>query len=360
MPRRVAIVGAGVNGVCTAIALAGAGHEVTLIDRGIPFAETSSKSSKLLHGGIRYLEQFRFGMVREALIERAWWLKEAPQFTRVSRFYIPIDDFSPRSRWVLYAGAKLYQLLAGHRGLGASRYHSARETLEHIPELAGKGLRASVSYVDVQMDESGLSAWLLDRAIDAGVRLESNTPVERLQVEGILQLASGDEWSFDWIVNAAGPWSAQLLAQSGIQSRFNVALIRGSHLRFGSTLSHPLVVQSRVDHRIVFLLPERDGLLCGTTEVHQKVEEPIQCHSEEEAYLLRAVQGVLSVELTASGIVDRFAGVRPIAFKGPAIGHFSSASRDSEIEVNRQLITIFGGKWTSAMHLGEQIARLVQ
>ena len=121
MSRRVAIVGAGVNGVCTAIALAGAGHEVTLIDRGIPFAETSSKSSKLLHGGIRYLEQFRFGMVREALIERAWWLKEAPQFTRVSRFYIPIDDFSPRSRWVLYAGAKLYQLLAGHRGLGASR-----------------------------------------------------------------------------------------------------------------------------------------------------------------------------------------------------------------------------------------------
>ena len=141
MKKTVAIVGAGVNGVCAAVALGELGHHVTLIDKGEPFAETSSKSSKLLHGGIRYLEHFHFGLVREALSERAWWLKEAPRYTTQRRFYMPIYQGMPRSRWLLYAGAKLYQMLAGRKSLGSSAYHSKRETLEANPHLSDIGLR---------------------------------------------------------------------------------------------------------------------------------------------------------------------------------------------------------------------------
>ena len=360
MKKTVAIVGAGVNGVCAAVALGELGHHVTLIDKGEPFAETSSKSSKLLHGGIRYLEHFHFGLVREALSERAWWLKEAPRYTTQRRFYMPIYQGMPRSRWLLYAGAKLYQMLAGRKSLGSSAYHSKRETLEANPHLSDVGLLGSVSYMDVQMDEPGLSAWLLDRAVSAGVELMSNTPVASVSTEGQVVLATGDSLSFDWVVNAAGPWASALLQASSIASNYRIELVRGSHLRFARTLPHPLVIQSRFDQRIIFLLPEPGGMLCGTTEVPHEDGAEVVCTADEAHYLLQAVEGVLREPLVESEITERFSGVRPIAYEGTGHEDFSSASRDSEIEVMGRLIAVFGGKWTSAMHLGQEIASKVR
>ncbi|MEC7009783.1 MAG: FAD-dependent oxidoreductase, partial [Pseudomonadota bacterium] len=111
--KRIAVVGAGVNGVSIATACASLGHEVQLFDESTPFDQTSSASSRMLHGGIRYIEQGHIGLVREALIERDGWLRFAPNATRVERFYFPVYEGSKRGRWLLFAGALIYQWLAG-------------------------------------------------------------------------------------------------------------------------------------------------------------------------------------------------------------------------------------------------------
>ena len=124
--KRIAVVGAGVNGVSIATACASLGHQVQLFDESTPFDQTSSASSRMLHGGIRYIEQGHIGLVREALIERDGWLNFAPNATRVERFYFPVYQGAKRGRWLLFAGTLIYQWLAGRFSVGSSQLHSTR------------------------------------------------------------------------------------------------------------------------------------------------------------------------------------------------------------------------------------------
>jgi glycerol-3-phosphate dehydrogenase len=171
----IAVIGAGVNGICCALALAERGCQVTVYESKTPFSETSSKSSKLLHGGIRYLEAFHFKLVREALADRAWWIENAPQHTKIHRFYIPIYKGKSRSRLQLYIGTKIYDLLSGKNSLGRSRYHSAKETLENNPILSPDGLLGAVSYIDVQMDDRSLSEWLIKKTKAQGIIIRTES-----------------------------------------------------------------------------------------------------------------------------------------------------------------------------------------
>lgn len=226
----------------------------------IPFGETSSKSSKLLHGGIRYLESFHIKLVREALEDRAWWIKNAGQYTKISRFFIPVYKSKSRSRLKLYLGAKLYEWLAGKYSLGRSEYHSKAETLKLNPELSPAGLLGSVSYVDVQMNDSGLSGWLISKAESVGVVIQSNTHIENIGTDGLITKANGESIKFMKIVNACGPWAKQLIDSSRVDSSFDLALVKGGHRFLNRELSNPLVIQVPADSRIVF--PCRKKVKC--------------------------------------------------------------------------------------------------
>ena len=182
--KQVAIVGGGVNGICTAIACARAGHQVTCFERGEPFAETSSRSSRMLHGGIRYLEHGHFGLVREALIERDEWRTRSPEHTRIERFFFPIYDNSPRGKWQLTAGTKLYQWLAGRYSVGPSRLHSREEALALNPALNAASLKGAVSYCDVVMDDQGVASDLLSEAQALGVSIKAQTEVKSITESG--------------------------------------------------------------------------------------------------------------------------------------------------------------------------------
>ncbi len=358
--KRIAVVGAGVNGVSIATACASLGHQVQLFDESAPFDQTSSASSRMLHGGIRYIEQGHIGLVREALIERDGWLRFAPNATRVERFYFPVYQGAKRGRWLLFAGTLIYQWLAGRFSVGTSQLHSGDDIIRSFPNLMSQGLRGGASYCDVVMEYEPLIQLLIDEAKRKGVSIIENTPIQHIYTDGRID-TSGSTIEFDCVINAAGPWAATLLEESGINSNFTIDHVRGSHLIVKASFPSALVLQAPGERRIIFVIPlDTEHVLLGTTEHKHDLSDPIVCTDAESAYLLEILNQHLSQPLSTTDIVSSFAGVRPIVRpRDAAPGDMSSASRDSEIEVADRLISVFGGKWTSARHLGEKIAALV-
>ena len=358
--KRIAVVGAGVNGVSIASTCASLGHDVQLFDESTPFDQTSSASSRMLHGGIRYIEQGHFGLVREALIERDGWLRFAPDATRVERFYFPVYQGAKRGRWLLFAGTLIYQWLAGRFSVGSSQLHSSEDIKQVFPNLAPRCLRGGASYCDVIMEYEPLIQRLVDEARKQGVSIVENTRIQRLYSEGCIDTPD-QTLEFDQVINAAGPWAARLLEASGIDSDFTIDHVRGSHLIVKASFPNALVLQAPGERRIIFVIPlDTEHVLLGTTEHKHDLPDPIVCTDAESAYLLGILNQHLSKPLSTSNIVSSFAGVRPIVRPRDAtIGDMSSASRDSEIEISGRLISVFGGKWTSARHLGEKVAALI-
>ncbi|MGH8629740.1 MAG: FAD-dependent oxidoreductase [Burkholderiales bacterium] len=354
---RVAVVGAGINGIMSAWALAGAGHAVTVFERGGPMGETSSGSSKLLHGGLRYLEYGHFGLVREGLQERAWWLKSAPHLAHPLEIVIPVHRGSPRSRVALKLGLIAYDLFAGARRLGRHKWLSVAKLARRAPELRSEGLLGGYRYLDGQMDDRALGLWALDRARSRGVSLRDHTPVERIDTEGGV-IIGGRREQFDRVANLAGPWAARLLEDSAIASAHTLDLVRGSHLIVDRQIGYGYLLQSPVDSRVCFVLPYQGRTLIGTTEERQTIDEPIACSALERDYLLNVFNAFLQPALRAEDVAEVFSALRPlVAARGAGA---SEVSREYAIESNGRLITVFGGKWTTARALGRKVARVVE
>jgi glycerol-3-phosphate dehydrogenase len=351
---RVAVIGAGINGIMSAWALADDGHQVVLFERGIAMDATSSASSKMLHGGLRYLEHGEIGLVREGLRERAWWIESAPHLARRFELVLPVYRGAPRGRWLLKLGLLAYDLLAGSRGLGRHRWLGPLELREQAPGLRRERLTGAYVYSDGQMDDRALGLWALQRAQDAGASLREGAAVERVDTEGGVTLG-GQRESFDRVVNAAGPWAGELLARSGVTSAYRLDLVRGSHLVLPPALARGFLLQSPDDGRVCFALPYRGQALVGTTEVRQSLDEPVACSTQERDYLLNLWNAHFEPRLQPADIAGEFSGLRPLV--GGAAGDARRVSRDYEIERRGRLVSVFGGKWTTARALGRRVAR---
>ncbi|MDX1537131.1 glycerol-3-phosphate dehydrogenase/oxidase [Arsukibacterium sp.] len=351
---KLAIVGGGINGLSSAWQLALAGHQVTLFERDTLMAATSSASSKLLHGGLRYLEQGEFRLVREALQERRWWLKKAPQLTRRLPILYPVYRDSRRPRWQLKIGLWLYDSFAGRKGIGRHRWLTAGQTLRCSPHLKAEGLTGSYLFFDGQMDDRKLGLWMAAQCSKAGVQLAEHSPVLKVSTDARILLASG--WQqYDRVINVAGPWSQQLLAQSGLKQQ-PLDLVRGSHLllppigRYGHMLEVP------AEARIVFVLPYQGNTLLGTTEVRQQLDEPIKCSADERDYLLATYNHYFQPAVQYNSVLADFAGVRPLLGGSE---NASKASREYQLNWQGQLLTVSGGKWTTARALASQVRQAV-
>jgi glycerol-3-phosphate dehydrogenase len=356
---RVGVIGAGINGLCIAWQLALRGWHVTVFERGRCLAQTSSSSTKLLHGGLRYLEQGHVHLVAESQRERARWLREAPQHCRWLPLLLPIQRSGQRPAWQWQVGLWVYDGLALGCLPGFARWLSPRQVQTLQPDLACDDILGAWQFWDGQMDEKALGLWVRDQALRSGVVVHEQVPVERLSASGLVW-AAGTQVRFDWVVNAAGPWALQLLKLSGISTDVRLDLVRGSHLLVpvppGAVLpSHGLFVEVPASSRIAFLLPYQGELLVGTTEELQSLDAPIAASANERAFLQELVARHLpSWAGTARDHGRTFAGVRPIVHSSTDV---SRASRDAVFRRHGQLISVFGGKWTTARALAE---RLVQ
>lgn len=355
---RLAVIGGGINGLAAAWQLALAGHQVELFERDGLMQATSAASSKLLHGGLRYLEQAEFRLVHEALQERRWWIKKAPHLTRRLPILYPVYQEGRRPRWQLKIGLWLYDCLSGRQGIGRHRWLNAAQTRRCSPDLKPAGLLGAYLFFDGQMDDQQLGLWVAAQAEKHGVQLHQHQPVAAVRPDGALLLQGEPHWrQFDRVLNIAGPWSNQLLQQSDLPVQQRLDLVRGSHLLLPPLCRYGHMLEVPGERRIVFVLPYQGQTLLGTTEVRQTLAEPVLCSADERTYLLKLYNHYFATERSASDIVREFAGVRPLL---AGTQDASSASREYAMHWQQQLLTVSGGKWTTARALAKQVVRQVQ
>ena len=350
----IGIVGGGINGLCCAWQLAQQGHQVQVYERNTIMGATSQSSSKLLHGGLRYLENREFRLVREALRERDAWIKRVPHFATPLRLVIPIYKKSRRPRWLISLALFLYDQLAGGSILPKAKRIIARECLNRDPMLSGEGLLCGYEFSDGQMDDLALGFWVADQAKQAGVSIVENTEVTAVSDGGDITIVTGSERRHDRIINIAGPWAEQLLNQSGIESPYQLDPIRGSHIVLATPCHQAYLLEFPDEDRVFFSLPWQGKTLVGTTEVRQSLREPIACSMEETNYLQEAWRHYFPS--STAPIVYNFAGLRPIlrSAQNP-----SKATREYAIHRAGKLITVFGGKWTTALALANKVAHAI-
>lgn len=358
--RKIAVIGGGVNGVCSALSLAERGCDVTIFETGKPMRQTSAKSSRMLHGGIRYLEHGRFCAVRTALLERKEWLERFPDCAEPRRFYVPLYDGARRGRFTWGAGVLLYQLLSTGQTLGMSGFHSCSAMKDAIPELRTEGLRGGVSYTDLVMNSDLLSKKLICLAEEAGVEIRGGQEVVSFNNSGKLMLKRGECFQFDHIVNAAGPWAGDLAKKNNLLRGYHLRLVAGSHIVLKYRLSVPLLMPVPWDQRVVFAIPVEDGLLVGTTEVEVDSVSEASISQNEIDYLRRVVGVYLGLDVGESQLLRSYCGVRPIVHNaGAAYGQYTQASRESVIQNIDKVTHVYGGKWTSALTLGKAVTEKV-
>lgn len=353
---KVAVVGGGGNGLACAWKLAQAGHEVTLFEQNELMRATSQSSSKLLHGGLRYLENGEIGLVREALAERDKWLSRVPGLTKSLPMIYPIFKGGRRSRWLVALGVWLYKLLSFGSVLPAPQWLSKEEVRRLQPELKSEGLIGGYRFYDGQMDDYGLGMWVAEQCRNMGVQIHQNVGVEKIQIDGQLLTKSGDSYVFERIVNVAGPWAEKLLQHSGLRSPMKLDLIRGAHLVVARPCEQAYLLEVPGEKRIFFVLPWKGKMLIGTTEIRQTLDQQIVCSDDEISYLLKAYNHWMVDTLSETDIESTFAGLRPLlsSQEDPSL-----STREYAICREGQLVNVFGGKWTTSCALADRVVKAI-
>jgi glycerol-3-phosphate dehydrogenase len=357
---RIAVIGGGINGAGIAWELARKDYEVVVFEKGEAGRQTSSATTKMIHGGLRYLEHFQFGLVREALHERAWLLRNLPHLVSPVEMLLPIYDDSPRRRITIAFGLTLYDLLAGRGNLEHHRSLTASELIERAP-LVRDGLRGGFRFFDAQVDDYALVRLVLASAAAEGARIREHTSVIALVRDGESWLVTTDHRDttrFDMIVNAAGPWMNELLAANGIVSRYTLSLVRGSHLILDRAIvQNGLLLQSNADRRVFFVLPWKGTTLVGTTEVLQDESiDGVHASDEEIDYLINRYNRYIVDPITRADVAETFAGVRPLVGRAD---NPAAIGREYRLERHGNLINVFGGKMTTFMALARRVGMRV-
>ena len=372
----IIVVGGGATGVGVAIDAAARGYDVLLLEQSDFGKGTSSRSTKLAHGGVRYLEQGNIGLVMEALKERGLLLQNAPHLVRDLAFVVPNYDWWEAPFYGL--GLKLYQLLAGKYGFGTSRILSREETLACLPTLKTEGLRGGAVYYDGQFDDARLLIHMVATAFRQGATLLNYVEVTGLTkddqgfVDGAKarDVETGKEFcvTAKVVINATGAFSDLLRHKAEPDAAPMIVASQGIHLVFdGSFLQgeSAIMVPHTSDGRVLFAIPWHGHTLVGTTDtpVPAATLEPVAMDEEIEFILATAGQ-YLAKAPTRADVLSVFAGIRPLV-RDPGVASTAALSRDHVIHIDRSgLVTIAGGKWTTYRHMAEdcvdQAAMLAQ
>jgi glycerol-3-phosphate dehydrogenase len=354
----LAIVGAGIHGTGIAQAAAAAGHSVLLLEQTAVAHGSSSRSSKLIHGGLRYLESGQFSLVRESLRERALMLRLAPGLVQIQRFYIPVYAHTRRRPWQLRGGLALYALLAGFTP--AARFGTVpRREWPGLDGLDTQGLQAVFWYQDGQTDDRALTRAVLRSAEALGAQLLCPAAFEgaQLQAEGVelryTHQGRLEQCGARVLVNAAGPW-AETVARR-IAPAIDIPpleCVQGAHLVLAGRLERGIYyLESPHDGRAVFVMPWKGQLMVGTTETRFHGDPSQVAPSEAEVhYLLGVLKHYFPRWRTVSeqDLIESFAGLRVLPAGKERAFH---RSRETQLLTDRRarprVLSVYGGKLTT-------------
>ena len=363
------IIGGGIVGAGIARDAAMRGLAVALIEQGDFASGTSSKTSKLVHGGLRYLEHGHLSLVRESLQERHTLRTIAPELVYPLQLLLPIYRGDARAPWKIRTGLWLYDLLAGGRGIEPHHMLSARRTAAREPQLSTDGLRAAGMFADCQMDDARLCLANVLQAIEFGavcvnsVRLRALMTANGVVCGGAAEdILTGRQVEIRArvVLNATGPWADGIRSLSDAKASTRLAPTKGIHLILPRITRHALFVQAHTDGRMLFVLPWGDDYtLVGTTETVLDADiDALAADANDVGYLLDAVNHVLPERHLAEGeIIATFAGARPLL---ASAGSSTGASREHRIEIDRRgLVSVLGGKFTTYRRMAQDAVDVV-
>lgn len=362
----IIIVGGGATGLGTALDAASRGYQTLLLEQADFAKGTSSRSTKLVHGGVRYLAQGNIGLVREALRERGLLLKNAPHLVKNLPFIIP------NYRWwegLYYSiGLAFYDLLAGKLSLGKTKHISKKETLERLPGVEPKSLYGGVVYHDGQFDDSRLAINLAQTALEQGATVLNYFKVTGLEKDKDKKLAgvvaedkeTGKTYQLKAkaVINATGVFVDDLLQMDTPGSKPLVRSSQGVHLVFDRSFmssADALMIPKTDDGRVLFAVPWHDKLVVGTTDtpLDEHSLEPVALEKEVD-FILNNAARYLKTAPQRKDILSVFAGLRPLAAPQDESSKTKEISRGHKIIVSGSgLITITGGKWTTYRKMAE-------
>ncbi len=360
----LAVIGGGINGVGIARDASGRGARVLLLEAGDLAQGTSSASTKLIHGGLRYLEHYEFALVREALYERERLWEIAPHIIHPMRFVLPhVKGLRPA--WMLRLGLWLYDHIGGRKLLPPTRTVKLGRHPAGVP--LDEGFRTGFEYSDCWVDDARLVVLNAMDVAERGGEVRTRTRVNAARRDGAEWLIETNAGPFRAraLVNAAGPAVLDVAAKVGEHADHAMRLVRGSHIVTHRLFDHPYAYFFQLpDGRIFFAVPyEQDFTLIGTTDAeHHGALDDVRAGEAEIAYLCEGVNRYFATSISPADVVWSYAGVRPLIDDGS--GKPEAATRGyrlelSEAEEGAPLLTVYGGKITTYRHLAEEALDLL-
>ncbi len=359
------IIGGGATGVGCAVDAASRGFEVLLLEQSDFGKGTSSRSTKLVHGGVRYLAQGNLALVREALKERGILKKNAPHLVKTQSFIVPC--YSLWSKFFYGAGLKTYNLLSGKYNFGKSRILSKAETLEKLPNIKREKLRGGVIYFDGQFDDARLLIDLTKTAVEQGATVLNYAKVVEFtkksdgKINGVKfqDSESGEKITVQskTVINATGAFCDNVRRLADEKAEKIIAPSQGIHLVFDESFllsENALMIPKTSDGRVLFAIPWHGKTLIGTTdtpvETTELEPEPLE---KEIEFILETAANYLAKPPKREDVLSVFVGIRPLV-KSSGKSNTAALSRDHTIEINdANLLTITGGKWTTYRRMAE-------
>ena len=368
----VLVVGGGASGLGIALDAVTRGYTTLLVEQSDFAKSTSSKSTKLVHGGVRYLAQGNIGLVREATIERGRLAKNAPHLVKNQSFIIPTYNWWDKVKYTL--GLKIYDWMSGRLSLGPSVFISRKKVMEKLPGIVSKKLAGGVRYHDGQFDDARFAVNLAQTIVDNGGYAINYMKVLGLEkvdgkVAGINAVEMESQTNFTIrakvVINATGVFVDDILQMDQPGGPKNIVVSQGVHLVLENTIfpgTDALLIPETSDGRVLFVVPWHGKILMGTTDtpVDKISLEPVALESEIE-FILSTAGRYLTVPPKRKDVVSTFAGLRPLAAPSGEDKSTKEVSRSHKILVAPSgLFSIIGGKWTTYRKMGEAMMDKVE
>jgi len=362
----VLVIGGGATGLGVALDAISRGFKVALVEMADFGKGTSSKATKLLHGGVRYLEKGDVGLVIEALQEREFVLKRAPHLSRVQNFVIPY--YEHWRGWYYLFGLKVYDVLSGRRSLGTTKRLNKEKTIEALPNIETKGLKGGILYTDGQFDDTRLCIDLVSTINKKGGNIVNYCKVEAFEyganckINGVKvsDTITNDSWTIKAksVVNATGVFAEQTMGIETTKTKIKIVPARGSHVVIDRSFlggDNAIMIPKTSDGRILFLVPWHNVVIMGTTDVVSEILTMEPYATEEEInFILKNAGQYLSKTPTRDDILSTFAGLRPLAAPKKGGRASKEISRSHKIVVSpKGLVSVLGGKWTTFRRMGQ-------